>query len=709
MSGTGFESTLQYVDFLPGSGLGQGSTLIVRIPDPQLSQTVLADRDAALEDLVRFHRQANGEGAREKVIQERIPGMVYAESPAPVGHNVAPADPHSQDNLLPSDMAGDVAALRAFNQLASQRGGFEGLTIADIRQIPGMRDQAEGHMTSFRDIIPALAPAPSAHPPGVPTQESPAAPEHHSQNSNTVGDDQTPASDELSAAKAQYEELMRHQAAAAEELKNLRLAQEREQAAVLLQQQAQARLQQQQLAARQAQQQAAALAEQKRLLAVAAAELKATQAAIQQHRQKQGQNSSVLTHGHRVTQQAPQTITTGSATVRATVQASQQYDYFVGDDGMMCRMLKPVPSPVPVAPTPSTRWEDRWSPLTGRKYQVQVSVPATPVPQMNTSSPPHVAVGIHPVTGQPYYTQLAPGRQQVPLANQYQTGHHHSLLQPSYNTQLHSAPLYQPDTSQLPFTQPTQPLHMPTTSPGQDQQMQQSQLGAANLSSLAQCSAGDQSLSDQLREKMKGIVKLVEKGDSHKKLKLIDYVRRCPTKWAKDVTNDNMNLPVYAYGLTSELVASLSGRSDPLPPSVILAKLQHMQNVFEICCQNSTLQEFNNYGWVLARDYSSKVQNKVEQQIIDWDQMSSGVQTADLVSAQCEFPRPVKKVDNADPTKKAPNCTTFNSCTTEKKCDYEVGHPGKVCQRKHECSYCRKHLNKGNKHQAWKCPNKQDN
>ena len=208
---------------------------------------------------------------------------------------------------------------------------------------------------------------------------------------------------------------------------------------------------------------------------------------------------------------------------------------------------------------------------------------------------------------------------------------------------------------------------------------------------------------------MRGIVKLVERGDSHKKLKLIDYVRRCPTKWAKEVTNENMNLPVFAYGLTSELVASLSGRSDPLPPAVLLAKLQHMQSVLEICCQNSTLQEYNNYGWVLARDYATKVQNKVDQQLTDWVQMPAGVQTADLVSAQCEFPRPAKKVEKVELNKKVTLCTTFNTCRSEKKCEYEVANLGKVCQRKHECSYCRKHLNKGNTHQAWKCPNKGEN
>ena len=291
----------------------------------------------------------------------------------------------------------------------------------------------------------------------------------------------------------------------------------------------------------------------------------------------------------------------------------------------------------------------------------------------------------------------------------------------SNSSNMSSAGSSQPGVRFHPFTgqpyngqmHPEQPQRSPEVTTSQHLPTPRPSCGADSLTGQQQRGEGgdDQVSRNQglPRERVKGIFKLSDQGDSLKRLSLLEYIKRCPTKWSKEVTCDNMNLPVFAYGVTSELVACLTGRAEPLSQSVLLGKLQHLQSVLEICCQNSTLQEFTNYGWVLARDYACKVQNKVDQQLVEWDQLSGGVQTAVLVSAQCEYPRPPRKGKEDDTTKKIPLCTTYNTCTTEKKCQYEVANPSKVCQRKHECSYCRKTLNKGVRHQAWKCPNKTEN
>ena len=168
-----------------------------------------------------------------------------------------------------------------------------------------------------------------------------------------------------------------------------------------------------------------------------------------------------------------------------------------------------------------------------------------------------------------------------------------------------------------------------------------------------------------------------------------------------------MNLPVYGYGATSELIDSLTGRSEPLPSNVLLAKLRHLWDVFEVCCINSAESEFNEYAWTLARDYALKV----DLQHHSWDN-HTGIQTDVLLSAQMEFPRPAKKVDpkkggekGGDKGGDKPLCTTFNKCTTEGKCDYEVTY-GRACLRKHECTWCRKTKNQGHRHQESKCPSK---
>ena len=725
MSETGFESTLQYTDFRPGNGTGQGSTPIISVRSQSVQLPLLPGQEGDLGDLLRFQLQADGEGARRRVIQERIPGMMYAGSPG--GNGQCDSQAHvppvpGQSNPLATGLIDDVAALRANNQQEVQRTESSELTMANIRGMPGMRDQADSHVNHFQDIVPALSAAPSAPPPGLYpqgemshrllTENQPdlpprlmecrvgdgaysfAAGQLPTDVVNNMLPKNTQSSDEMVAAQAQYAELLNKQTAAMEELRQLRAAQEQQAAAAV-------QVRQEQQAALQAQQRAVALQQQRQRIAKAAAELQATQAALTQ--QRQYQNASVLTHGSRFTQMAGKVIGIDSAS--DFQQSTAEYEYFVDPNGRRCRALKTPARMTATAPQP-TRWEDRWSPVTGRKYQIQVTVPTTavpPAPVQDTVRTQQPIWRYDPITGQQYSQVTAP----VPRVTNFQEAHNNhqqsvlqqSVIHPSYSSQL-------PQASQMYQQQQSAgSAQLRTVSPHQFHQQQ----AGADLTNPVRSSDGDHTLTDQLREKMKGIVSLVEKGDSSKSIKLIDYVKRCPTKWAKNVTKENMNLPIYAYGTTSELVASLSGRAEPMSQAILLAKLQHMQNVFEICCQNSTMTEFSNYAWVLSRDYASKVQNKVDQQLTDWTSMAAGVQTADLVSAQFEFPRPAEKKDKKeDPTKKDVLCTTYNSCTTEKKCNYEVANPGRSCQRKHECSYCRKQLNKGMKHQALKCPNKED-
>ena len=205
-------------------------------------------------------------------------------------------------------------------------------------------------------------------------------------------------------------------------------------------------------------------------------------------------------------------------------------------------------------------------------------------------------------------------------------------------------------------------------------------------------------------EKLRGIVNLSDNDVARKPIKVIDYAKKCPAKWCKQLKPTTMNLPVFGYGATSELIDSLSGRTDQIPENVLLAKLRHLRDVFEVCCINSKESEFCDYGWTLARDYALKVQEKVEQQHHSWAN-HTGIQTDVLLSAQMEFPRPAKTKEDPKKVGDKPLCTTYNKCTTDGKCDYEVSS-GRACLRKHECSWCRKNKNQGHKHQESKCPSK---
>ena len=337
------------------------------------------------------------------------------------------------------------------------------------------------------------------------------------------------------------------------------------------------------------------------------------------------------------------------------------------------------PSTPLLQPSSSVRYQngDVRYPQMGQQYQ----------PQGNNSHSQNIQAAkykcrIHPHTGLPYQVQVTP-------------------LPPSPAGMVHQS-----------HFQPTPPFGH---SQGRHQNDSQQQLFSHGMersqqSFLQPCDKPDNTLSRN--ERVAGIVSLLEGGTTKKVPKVLEFAKKCPSKWSKLATMNNINLPLYAWGAVAELESSMSGRSQAMSEGVVLGKLRHLKHALEICCQNSNATDFTGYGWTLARDYVSKVSEEVDQQLIGWQDLEPAVRTATLVSAQMENPRPPPKHEFKIPTnprqpdKKEP-CTSYNKCTTEGKCDYEVAHPDKVCQKKHECSWCKVNKKQSWRHQAWKCKNKE--
>ena len=309
----------------------------------------------------------------------------------------------------------------------------------------------------------------------------------------------------------------------------------------------------------------------------------------------------------------------------------------------------------------NVRYEWRCNPDTGVTFQVPVQI--TPQPSIQ----PQQSVPVQTVG---YQHQLPPPLSSVP---------HPVPGQGSQQPQADPWSQYYQQLSQTPQQVP------------QQTQLQQSYPTAA-------------------QDHLSGIIPLGE-GATKKVTKVLDFAKKCPVKWAKAAKPDNINLPLYSYGAVTEIEAALSGRGESMSQAVLLAKIRHLKNTFEVCCLNSTSTDFCTYGWLIARDYAMKVEDEVEQRFAAWDTMDTGIRTHTLVLSQMEHPRTVarKKQNEVDDprTTRKDRCTTFNSCTTEMKCDYEVSNPGRTCQRKHECSWCRNNLQQGFKHQESKCQKKQ--
>ena len=332
----------------------------------------------------------------------------------------------------------------------------------------------------------------------------------------------------------------------------------------------------------------------------------------------------------------------------------------------------------PHPPMVTYRVEYRCSPTTGRQWQVQVPVASQPPPVPRYRS----EWRIHPHTGVSYQIQV-----------------------PVQSTAASSTSAQQPAPPEPGRGFDHNSCHQshPGPSPDVSTQSQQSFLNQSHQQ------LNNSTLSRQ--DRVAGIVSLLEGGGgTTKKLpKVLEYAKTCPTKWSKQATSSNINLPLYAWGAVTEIEASLSGRSEALNDATMLGKIRHLKNTLEVCCLNSTATDFSSYSWTLARDYANKVDNEVEQKLATWQDMPAGVRTATLVSAQMENPRPLPKLPPAHAqvksavSEKKELCTTYNSCSTEGKCDYEVAHPDKRCFRKHECSYCMKSKKQSWRHQAVMC------
>ena len=256
-------------------------------------------------------------------------------------------------------------------------------------------------------------------------------------------------------------------------------------------------------------------------------------------------------------------------------------------------------------PPQQYRTEFRCSPSTGRQWTVQVPVCSQSVPGPPAVVPPSYEWRIDRHTGEKF---------QVPVAGQ--------------------------NSGQT-------PQFANNTSSGQHQFTSDvSRLDSSRLQSETR--VNDQTSNSTLtsHERVAGIVSLLEGGGGTKKgPKVIEFSKKCPTKYSKQATLSNINLPLYAWGVIEEIEAALSGRSQSMPSATVLGKLRHLKNTLEVCCQNSSSHDFTGYGWTLAKDYSTKLNDEIDQGRTAWQDIPLEVKTSTLMSATMENPRPLPKVE----------------------------------------------------------------
>ena len=168
---------------------------------------------------------------------------------------------------------------------------------------------------------------------------------------------------------------------------------------------------------------------------------------------------------------------------------------------------------------------------------------------------------------------------------------------------------------------------------------------------------------------------------------IIQFARNCPVSWTSKITSDKLNMGLWCWSYMAELLATRTGQADPLPSGELEARMQHFLNVLEVALQPSAPTDFDNHGWKVARLYAEKVQHKVERgdTWLSFEQRyGSDSQPHELMAAEKELapkgpkvPKQPKdeEVKIKDGEKKK-TCTTWNSSSTEGKCEFEVQYEG---------------------------------
>ena len=154
--------------------------------------------------------------------------------------------------------------------------------------------------------------------------------------------------------------------------------------------------------------------------------------------------------------------------------------------------------------------------------------------------------------------------------------------------------------------------------------------------------------------------------------------------YKSQLTQNNCNAVVFAYGSFKHLEALASGLIPNVSQTKFLARLRHLRNTFEIACLSSNLSTFSEPAWQVAREYDSRIISDIESGAKTWEGLSNGLETdaiyvaKELVELKNKSKKPSKvkteNFDKVEKTKKDPKangCTTYNTHRSSEGCYWE--------------------------------------
>ena len=221
------------------------------------------------------------------------------------------------------------------------------------------------------------------------------------------------------------------------------------------------------------------------------------------------------------------------------------------------------------------------------------------------------------------------------------------------------------------------------------------QEGPAQQDSQVQCSSASVSLDSLFNAHAK-----------NPQYRALDFAKLGKFSYTSQLKSyNNVNLALFSYGTIKHLLALCDGTLPKISHSEFISRLQHYLNVMEITCLSSTLNEFDHYGFRIAREYDNKVINDLEAGLKSWNTLDKNIDAMAWTYAKEVVPR-VKPAGQSNSGKINAGagqkmCTTWNSFRKE-GCHYEHTNPGEYCVFLHICSKCKaKGLHK--RHKAYEC------
>ena len=181
-----------------------------------------------------------------------------------------------------------------------------------------------------------------------------------------------------------------------------------------------------------------------------------------------------------------------------------------------------------------------------------------------------------------------------------------------------------------------------------------------------------------------------------------DFAKLSSFSYTNQIKSSNLNLALFSLGSFKHLLALLDSTLPAVSQSEFINRIQHILNVLEISCLGSSISDFDNHSWRIAREYDGRITRDIEMGYKTWESLNKSIDPTAWQFARETVPPKIKKDNTEKPSKSQRLCTTYNAFKMGVGCHYEHNNAGESCIYQHVCSKCK---SKGlvKKHKAWQC------